>query len=167
MAGKSNFYKGLKLLGAQKEQQLNGEIQDLLNNRELIEAVSDNAQMQIPRINRMQEASERMSIIMNYPTKKDVAGIAKLVIQLEDKIDRLEDLISTLVEDRGGNVRGNSTIRNKRNAFSSRSKKQKSSWDSIEMEGSKKRISNFLNDSLLISSQLPEFDSFRQGNSNV
>lgn len=70
MAGKSNFYKGLKLLGAQKERQLNGKIQDLLNNRELIEAVSDNARLQIPRINRMQEASERMSIIMNYPTKK-------------------------------------------------------------------------------------------------
>ncbi|MBT2648699.1 hypothetical protein J7E52_18675 [Bacillus sp. ISL-34] len=167
MAEKSNFYKGLKLLGAQKEQQLNGEIQDLLNNRELIEAVSDNAQMQIPRINRMQEASERMSIIMNYPTKKDVAGIAKLVIQLEDKIDRLEDLLSTLVDDRGGNVRGNSSDRNKRNAISSRSKKKKSSWDSNEKEGSKKRISNFINDSLLISSQLPEFDSFRQGNSNV
>lgn len=70
MAGKSNFYKGLKLLGTQKEQQLNGKIKDLLNNRELIEAVSDNARLQIPRINRMQEASERMSIIMNYPTKK-------------------------------------------------------------------------------------------------
>ncbi|MFS0764339.1 hypothetical protein [Peribacillus phoenicis] len=166
MAEKSNFYKGLKLLGAQKEQQLNDKIKDLLNNRELIEAVSDNAQMQVPRINRMQEASERMSIIMNYPTKKDVAGIAKLVIQLEEKIDRIEDLLSTLDDDRGGNVRGNSSDRNKRNAFSSRSKKKKSNWDSIEMEGSKKRISNFLNDSLLISSQL-EFNSFRQGNSNV
>lgn len=70
MAKESNFYKGLKLLGAQKEQELNDKIQNLLNNRELIETVSDNAQLQIPKINRMQEASERMSIIMNYPTKK-------------------------------------------------------------------------------------------------
>ncbi|MFE4707381.1 hypothetical protein [Peribacillus simplex] len=164
MTGKSNFYKGLKLLGAQKEQQLNGKIQGLLNNRELIEAVSDNARLQIPRINRMQEASERMSIIMNYPTKKDVASVAKLVIQLEEKIDGLEELISTLVEDRGGNVRGNS---NKRNAFSSRSKKKKSSWESNEMEGRKKRVSDFINNSLLLSSQLPEIDSLGQGNSNV
>ncbi|WHY54558.1 hypothetical protein [Peribacillus simplex] len=166
MAGKSNFYKGLKLLGTQKEQQLNGKIKDLLNNRELIEAVSDNARLQIPRINRMQEASERMSIIMNYPTKKDVASVAKLVIQLEEKIDSLEELVSTLVEDRGGLVRGNSSVSNKRNA-SSRSKKKKSSWESNEIEGRKKRISDFINNSLLLSSQLPELDSSGQGNSNV
>ncbi|MDP1419164.1 hypothetical protein Q8G35_12155 [Peribacillus simplex] len=165
MTEKSNFYKGLKLLGTQKEQQLNSKIQSLLNNRKLIEAVSDNAQMQIPRINRMQEASERMSIIMNYPTKKDVASVAKLVIQLEEKIDRLDELVSTLVEDRGGNVKGNSSFRNKRNA--SRSKKMKSSWESNEMEGRKKRISDFINNSLLLSSQLPEFDSHGQGNSSV
>ncbi|SIR77833.1 hypothetical protein SAMN05878482_105465 [Peribacillus simplex] len=166
MAGKSNFFKGLKLLGAQKEQQLNGKIQDLLNNRELIEAVSDNARLQIPRINRMQEASERMSIIMNYPTKKDVASVAKLVIQLEEKIDSLEELVSTLVEDRGVLVRGNSSASNKRNA-SSRSKKKKSSWESNEIEARKKRVSDFINNSLLLSSQLPEVDSLGQGNSNV
>lgn len=167
MTGKSNFYKGLKLLGTQKEQQLNGKIQDFLNNRELIEAVSDNARLQIPRINRMQEASERMSIIMNYPTKKDVASLAKLVIQLEEKIDSLEELVSTLVEDRGGNVRGNSSVSNKRNANSSRSMKKKSRLESNEMEGRKKRLSDFINNSLLLSSQLPEFDSLGQGNSNV
>ncbi|MET1179258.1 hypothetical protein ABG775_15085 [Peribacillus simplex] len=165
MTGKSNFYKGLKLLGAQKEQQLNDKIQNLLNNRELIEAVSDNARLQIPKINRMQEASERMSIIMNYPTKKDVASIAKLVIQLEEKIDSLEELISTLVEDRGGNVRGKSAVSNKRT--SSLSKKKKSSWESNEMEGRKKRLADIINNSLLLSSQLPGFDLHGQGNSNV
>ncbi|MEF2098000.1 hypothetical protein V3595_25690 [Bacillus sp. CFBP9009] len=164
MTEKSNFYKGLKLLGTQKEQQLNSKIQNLLNNRELIETVSDNAQMQVPRINSLQEASERMSIIMNYPTKRDVASLAKLVIQLEEKIDRLEELVSILVEDRGGNVRGNSSIRN---AKSSRSMKKKSRLESNEMEGSKKRISDFINNSLLLSSQLPEFDSLGQGKSNV
>ncbi|MFD6209590.1 MULTISPECIES: hypothetical protein [unclassified Peribacillus] len=156
MAANSNFYKGLKLLGAQRERQLNGKIQDLLNNRELIEAVSDNAQMQVPKVNRMHEASERMSIIMNYPTKKDVAGVAKLVIQLEEKIDRIEELLSTL--ERNGNLRSNT---------SSRGKKRKSRWQSNEKEGSRKRISDFINDSLLLSAQLPEFKSFGQGNSNV
>lgn len=70
MAKKTDFYKGLKLLGSQKEQELNSRIQGLLNNRKLLESVSENAQLQVPKINRMQEASERMSIIMNYPTKK-------------------------------------------------------------------------------------------------
>ncbi|MFJ7364216.1 hypothetical protein ACIQWQ_08870 [Peribacillus frigoritolerans] len=167
MAEKSNFYKGLKLLGTQKEQQLNSKIQNLLNNRELIERVSDNAQMQVPRINRLQEASERMSILMDYPTKRDVASLAKLVIQLEEKIDRLEELVSTLVEDKGGNVGGNSSIRNKGNANSSRSIKKKSRLASNEVEGSKKKISDFINNSLLSSSQLPEFNSVGQGNSNV
>ncbi|MFF2457147.1 hypothetical protein [Peribacillus simplex] len=167
MTGKSDFYKGLKLLGTQKEQQLNDKIQNLLNNRELIEAVSDNARLQIPRINRMQEASERMSIIMNYPTKKDVASLAKLVIQLEEKIDSLEELVSRLVEDRGGNVRGKSSVSNKRTSSSSLSKKKKSSWESNEMEGRKKRLVDIINNSLLLSSQLPGFDLHGQGNSNV
>lgn len=162
MAKESNFYEGLKLLGVQKEQELNQKLQNLLNNRELIETVSDNAQLQIPKINRMQEASERMSIIMNYPTKKDVASLAKLVIQLEEKIDRLEELLM----DRDGNVRGNSSFRNKRNAYSSRKKLKKSSWESNEIEGSKKRLADFMNESLLLSAQLPKFDSFGQGNSN-
>ncbi|MDM5359151.1 hypothetical protein [Peribacillus sp. ACCC06369] len=166
MTEKSNFFKGLKLIGTQKEQQLNDKIKDLLNNRELIERISDNAQMQIPRINRMQEESERMSIIMNYPTKKDVASVAKLIIQLEEKIDRLEELVYTLVEDREGTVKGNSSLRNKRNANSSRSMKKKSRLESNEMEGSKKRISDFINNSLLLSAQLPGFDSIGQGNSN-
>ncbi|MGE7759982.1 hypothetical protein [Peribacillus sp. NPDC097895] len=156
MAANSNFYKTLKLLGAQREQQLNGKIKDLLNNRELIEAVSDNAQMQVPKVNRMHEASERMSIIMNYPTKKDVASVAKLVIQLEEKIDRIEELLSTL--EGNGNIRSNN---------SSSGKKRKSRWQSNEKEGTKKRISEFLNDSLLLSARLPEFKSFGQGNSNV
>ncbi|WHX64856.1 hypothetical protein QNH26_14085 [Peribacillus frigoritolerans] len=166
MAEKSNFYKGLKLLGTQKEQQLNSKIQNLLNNRELIERVSNNAQMQVPRINSLQETSERMSIIMNYPTKKDVASLAKLVIQLEEKIDGLEELVSILVENRGGNVGGNSSIRNKGNATSSRSIKKKSRLASNEKEGSKKRLSDFINNSLLLSSQLPEFNSVGQENSN-
>lgn len=122
--------------------------------------------MQVPRINSLQEASERMSIIMNYPTKKDVASLAKLVIQLEEKIDGLEELVSILVENRGGNVGGNSSIRNKGNANSSRSIKKKSRLASNEMEGSKKRLSDFINNSLLLSSQLPEFNSVGQENSN-
>ncbi|MGG4268155.1 hypothetical protein [Peribacillus simplex] len=164
MAEKSNFFKGLKLLGTQKEQELNGKIQNLLNNRELLEAASDKAQLQVPRINRMQEASERLSILMNYPTKKDVAGVAKLVIQLEEKIDRLEEL---LLEDRDGNVRGNSSLRDKRDAYSLRNKIRKSRLGSNELEGSKKRLADFMNESLLLSAQLPKFDSFGQGNSNA
>lgn len=58
------------MFGKQKEQQLNSKIQELINNRELIESVSRSSQMQVPEIIKMQEASERRSIIMNYPTKK-------------------------------------------------------------------------------------------------
>ncbi|PJN89702.1 hypothetical protein [Bacillus sp. mrc49] len=145
MAKKTDFYKGLKLLGSQKEQELNSRIQGLLNNRKLLESVSENAQLQVPKINRMQEASERMSIIMNYPTKKDVATVAKLVIQLEEKIDRLEEMLSSL--EKNGYVKSGSS--------SSRGKK-KSRSSSSEKEGSKKRISDFITESLLLSAKLPE-----------
>ncbi|KWW22556.1 hypothetical protein AS888_12035 [Peribacillus simplex] len=145
MAKKTDFYKGLKLLGSQKEQELNSRIQGLLNNRKLLESVSENTQLQVPKINRMQEASERMSIIMNYPTKKDVATVAKLVIQLEEKIDRLEEMLSSL--EKNGYVKSGSS--------SSRGKK-KSRSSSAEKEGSKKRISDFITESLLLSAKLPE-----------
>jgi hypothetical protein len=75
-------------------------------------------------------------------------------------------LVSMLVENRGGNVGGNSSIRNKGNANSSRSIKKKSRLASNEKEGSKKRLSDFINNSLLLSSQLPEFNSVGQENSN-
>ncbi|MFD9627073.1 hypothetical protein [Peribacillus muralis] len=154
MAEKTDLYKGLKLLGSQKEQQLNEKLKSLLNNRSLLESVSENAQLQVPRINRMQEASERMSIIMNYPTKKDVASVAKLVIQLEEKIDRLEEMLSSLEKNKHVKSEGSS----------SRGKK-KSRGSSTEKEGNKKRILDFIHDSLLLSAQLPEVNG--QRNTNV
>ncbi|MGE6376243.1 hypothetical protein [Peribacillus muralis] len=155
MAKKTDFYKGMKLLGSQKEQELNSRIQGLLNNRTLLESVSENAQLEVPKINRMQEASERMSIIMNYPTKKDVATIAKLVIQLEEKIDRLEEMLSSNEKNR--NVKSGGS--------SSRGAKKKSRGRSTEKEGSKKRVSDFINESLLLSAKLSDGDG--QRNTNV
>ncbi|MFJ7753820.1 hypothetical protein ACQKGI_03520 [Peribacillus muralis] len=154
MAKKTDFYKGLKLLGSQKEQELNSQIQGLLNNRALLESVSENAQLQVPKINRMQEASERMSIIMNYPTKKDVATVAKLVIQLEEKIDRLEEILSSSEKNR-----------NVKSGGSSRGAKKKSRGSSTEKDGRKKRVSDFINESLLLSAKLSDGDG--QRNTNV
>ncbi|AOH55207.1 hypothetical protein ABE28_012680 [Peribacillus muralis] len=154
MAKKTDFYKGMKLLGSQKEQELNSQIQGLLNNRALLESVSENAQLQVPKINRMQEASERMSIIMNYPTKKDVATVAKLVIQLEEKIDRLEEILSSPEKNRIVKSGG-----------SSRGAKKKSRGSSTEKDGRKKRVSDFINESLLLSAKLSDGDG--QRNTNV
>ena len=134
MAKKTDFYKGLKLLGTQKEQQLNDKIRDFINNRGFIESISNKSQQQVPRINKFQEASERMSIIMNYPTKQDVANVAKLVIQLEEKVDKVEELLLHLTE---GEKRSGRR--------SSRSKKRESTGQGRD----KKKISDFLYDSLL------------------
>lgn len=134
MPKKTDFYKGLKLLGTQKEQQLNDKIREAINNRSFIESISRNSQQQVPRINKMQEASERMSIIMNYPTKKDVANVAKLVIQLEEKVDKVEELLLNLTEGKRASHRKNdkSTGQGRR----------------------KKKISDFLYDSLLSNTEI-------------
>ncbi|MGE7603653.1 hypothetical protein ACQKL5_14360 [Peribacillus sp. NPDC097675] len=134
MAKKTDFYKGLKLLGTQKEQKLNDKIREAINNRSFIESISRNSQQQVPRINKMQEASERMSIIMNYPTKKDVANVAKLVIQLEEKVDKVEELLLNLTEGKKGSNR-----KNDRNS---------------EQGRKKKKMSDFLYDSLLSNTQV-------------
>ncbi|MFJ7830393.1 hypothetical protein ACQKIC_11625 [Peribacillus sp. NPDC046944] len=134
MPKKTDFYKGLKLLGTQKEQELNDKIREFINNRSFIESISNNSQQQVPRINKFQEASERMSIIMNYPTKQDVANVAKLVIQLEEKVDKVEELLLHLTE---GEKRSSRR--------SSRNKKRESTGQVRD----KKKISDFLFDSLL------------------
>lgn len=134
MPKKTDFYKGLKLLGTQKEQKLNDKIREAINNRSFIESISRNSQQQVPRINKIQEASERMSIIMNYPTKKDVANVAKLVIQLEEKVDKVEELLLNLTEGKKA----------------SRRKNEKNT----EQGHKKKKISDFLYDSLLSNTQV-------------
>lgn len=141
MSKKTDFYKGLKLLGHQKEQQLNDKIRESINNRSFIETISRNAQQQVPRINRMQEASERISIIMNYPTKTDVANVAKLIIQLEEKVDKVEEMLSILIEEEKGSENKGSFSRNK---------KEKKTGN----ERKKKKISDFFYDSLLSNAQV-------------
>ncbi|MFJ7682504.1 hypothetical protein [Peribacillus butanolivorans] len=135
---KSDLYKELKVFGKQKEQQLNSKIQELINNRELIESVSRSSQMQVPEIIKMQEASERRSIIMNYPTKKDVANIAKLVLQLEEKIDKLEELLSTVIPERNGFLSSQPSLSDLGVVYSLGSKKMNSREESNKKEGSKK-----------------------------
>ncbi|MFJ7747437.1 hypothetical protein [Peribacillus sp. NPDC097295] len=134
MPKKTDFYKGLKLLGTQKEQKLNDKIREAINNRSFIESISKNSQQQVPRINKIQEASERMSIIMNYPTKKDVANVAKLVIQLEEKVDKVEELLLNLTEGKKASRRKNDK--------------------NTEQGHKKKKISDFLYDSLLSNTQV-------------
>lgn len=141
MSKKTDFYKGLKLLGHQKEQQLNDKIRESINTRSFIETISRNAQQQVPRINKMQEASERISIIMNYPTKTDVANVAKLIIQLEEKVDKVEEMLSILIEEEKGSENKGSFSRNKKEKKTANERK-------------KKKISDFFYDSLLSNAQV-------------
>ncbi|MTH55425.1 hypothetical protein GKZ89_18700 [Bacillus mangrovi] len=83
----------VKQKGTELERNMNDLIQTQLNREELLDA----ANLAAPLIKRIfedgQEFSEFLSVPLNFPTKRDVANLAQLVIQLEEKLDMIENYL--------------------------------------------------------------------------
>lgn len=92
------FYSTLKKLGFQTEMKLNEQIQGSLNKRELVKMLHANAHIIAPILNRLQELVELLSGPLNLPTKNDVANVARLTIQNEEKLDSIEEQLLILNE---------------------------------------------------------------------
>ncbi|MGG3624582.1 hypothetical protein ABES25_13615 [Bacillus gobiensis] len=86
----------LKKKGSELEKKLNETIQDELNNKEFIELFNLTGPILAKRIEDIQEYVEIFSAILNFPTKKDHYNLANLVIQLEEKIDQIEEYLYEL-----------------------------------------------------------------------
>lgn len=89
-----DFYESLKIRGLKKERELNSKIQQFLNKKDFIEQASSNSVKFAHRVRNLQETMETMSIMWNFPTKRDVANLAKMQVQLEEKIDHVEEMLS-------------------------------------------------------------------------
>lgn len=88
----------LKKLGAKIETDLNTVIQESLNKDEVIEKLNAKAAMCGKMTNHMKEYMEIISSHFNIPTKTDVANVAKLTIQTEEKIDHIEEQLLALTQ---------------------------------------------------------------------
>ncbi|MFD2445469.1 hypothetical protein ACFSO7_16010 [Bacillus sp. CGMCC 1.16607] len=89
-----DFYESLKVNWSVQERNINSMIQEILDNKEFIKHVSNQHKLLGNHSKKMNESIETLSMMFNFPTKRDMANIAKMQVQLEEKLDRIEDLLS-------------------------------------------------------------------------
>ena len=90
------LYKELKKLAQGGEARINEFIQNQLNNENLVKLAADQSAVTGEVLRQLQRYQEIVTTALRIPTKDDVANVAKLVLQLEEKIDLLEDYLSQL-----------------------------------------------------------------------
>ncbi|WP_404429095.1 hypothetical protein [Sutcliffiella horikoshii] len=82
--------KKLKVKAIKMENEWNEAIKSGLNKESVFRIVGLESELEAEKLRKLREQVEVLSLKYNFPTKNDVANIAKLLIQIEDKIDRLE-----------------------------------------------------------------------------
>ncbi|PLT35091.1 hypothetical protein [Bacillus sp. V5-8f] len=93
------FYDTLRKMGLKVEKEINKKIKDLLNNRRIINQASMESNNIAQAFKWLQDSMETISALGNFPTKRDIANVAKMQVQLEGKIDHIEDMLSNLEND--------------------------------------------------------------------
>ncbi|MFN7249383.1 MAG: hypothetical protein ACK4M9_01085 [Anaerobacillus sp.] len=92
------IYELLKLLGMKSETKIRSYIHSLLEDEEMITLLKKGVHRHLNCLTQLQKKSETISQQLNIPTKNDVANIAKLGVQLEEKIDAIDEQVRFLIE---------------------------------------------------------------------
>ncbi|WP_342430737.1 polyhydroxyalkanoate biosynthesis repressor PhaR [Neobacillus sp. FSL H8-0543] len=93
-----NPLDSVKQISEMWEKGLNGLLFQSINNNQLIQMTKFGIDAHSRYIEMLKRNREMMASYMNLPTKTDVANVAKLSIQAEEKIDILEEQIWNLQE---------------------------------------------------------------------
>ncbi|UOE95313.1 hypothetical protein [Alkalihalobacillus sp. LMS39] len=86
----------LKRLGVKSEKKLQQYVHSLLADEDFILLMSKILNKHSQTIKQLQNNTETFATQLNMPTKRDVAHIAKLAQQIEEKIDDLEEQVMQL-----------------------------------------------------------------------
>jgi prefoldin subunit 5 len=86
-------FEGVKRLSAMWERQLNGLLYMMSDNNEFVKLLKAGTDGHARYLELLRKRQDLVAGLMNIPTKKDVANVAKLSIQAEEKIDLLEEQI--------------------------------------------------------------------------
>ncbi|PLT33274.1 polyhydroxyalkanoate biosynthesis repressor PhaR [Bacillus sp. V5-8f] len=86
-------YKGFRQLSEMWEQQMNGVLSTFTDTNEFVKASKIGMDSHSRYMELFRKNQELIASYMNLPTKKDIANVAQLSIQAEDKIDLLEEQI--------------------------------------------------------------------------
>ncbi|QFT90365.1 hypothetical protein FIU87_17125 [Bacillus sp. THAF10] len=88
---KKEVQKRLKVQALRVENDLNETIKNSLNNEMIYRILGKKSEKNAEKLRSIREQVEVLSLQYNFPTKNDVANLAKLLIQIEEKIDKLEE----------------------------------------------------------------------------
>ncbi|PGY11007.1 hypothetical protein SAMN05444673_1740 [Bacillus sp. OV166] len=92
------------------ENQLNGLLYKITDNNEFVRLLKVGTESHARYMELLRKNQELMAGVMNIPTKKDVANVAKLSLQTEEKIDILEEQIWNLQDSLGSLNNENSAM---------------------------------------------------------
>ncbi|QOY36509.1 hypothetical protein AWH56_002145 [Anaerobacillus isosaccharinicus] len=98
MSNDLTTFELLKMLGMKSEAKFRNCIHSILEDEDTINLVKKVLHRHLNSVNLLQKNTETIAQQLNLPTKKDVANIAKLSIQIEEKIDELEEKVQLLSE---------------------------------------------------------------------
>jgi len=98
---KNDPFEGFKLISEIWEKQLNGLLYMMTDNNEFVRLLKVGTESHSRYMELLRKNQELMAGVMNMPTKKDVANVAKLSVQTEEKIDILEEQIWNLQDSIG------------------------------------------------------------------
>ncbi len=88
---KPELFMLLKKLGFQLESKVNKYIQDQLNKEEIALTANSAGHILAHLIEAIHDYVEQLSAQLNFPTKKDVGRLGRLIVQSEEKIDNVEE----------------------------------------------------------------------------
>ncbi|MEH7436516.1 polyhydroxyalkanoate biosynthesis repressor PhaR [Neobacillus drentensis] len=86
-------FEGFKRISGMWEKQLNGLLYMMTDNNEFVRLMKVGTESHARYMELLRKNQELMAGLMNIPTKKDVANVAKLSVQAEEKMDILEEQI--------------------------------------------------------------------------
>lgn len=94
-------FQGIRRISEMWENRLNGLLYMMTDNNEFVRLLKVGTQSHARSMELLRKNQELMAGVMNIPTKKDVANVAKLSLQTEEKIDILEEQIWNLQDSLG------------------------------------------------------------------
>jgi DNA repair exonuclease SbcCD ATPase subunit len=89
-------FEGFKQISEMWEKQLNGLLYMMTDNKEFVRTAKVGLEAHSRYMELLRKNQELLAGLMNIPTKSDVANVAKLSVQAEEKIDALEEQIWNL-----------------------------------------------------------------------
>ncbi|WP_026566228.1 hypothetical protein [Bacillus sp. UNC41MFS5] len=88
--------QGFRRISELWERQLNGMLYMMTDNNEFVRLLKVGTDSHARYMERLRKNQELIASVINIPTKKDIANVAKLSLQTEEKIDILEEQVWNL-----------------------------------------------------------------------